>query len=112
MCGFRGWPSDLFNPGGVSANFNKLTLQDVTSFVSPPPTKFNTTKGVDAAYNERWNLFNSGASLDKITLQDITALVTGARDKPPMFGSLFNGVGGTGTKAFNGPSCPAMPHNS
>jgi hypothetical protein len=93
-CGNGGWPSDLFT---VSPSNNRLTLQDVTSFTTPPPSKFNST-APGPPYNVRWDLFNSGSSANKIGLQDITALVTGSRDKPPMFGGS--------TKAFNGPSCP------
>jgi uncharacterized repeat protein (TIGR01451 family) len=89
-CGNPAWPSDLFSTG---ASANKLTLQDVTSYVAPPPSKFNTTQGLDPGYVRRWDLFGQNSM---INLQDITALVTGSRGTPPMFG---------GAKAFNGPAC-------
>jgi hypothetical protein len=86
------WPSDLFSQ---SASLNALTLQDVTSFISPPPSKFNTTPS-NPAYNARWNIFNTGSSANKIDLQDITALITGTRGSPPMF---------NGERAFNHAAC-------
>ena len=93
-CGNGGWPADLFT---AAPSTNRLTLQDVTSFTSPPPSKFNSIPP-GPPYNARWNLWSVGPSTNKIDLQDITALVTGSRDKPPMFGGTV--------KAFNGPICP------
>ena len=93
-CGNNGWPSDLFSSGSSA---NLLNLQDVTSFVAPPPSKFNAA-APNPPYNARWDIFGQNGL---INLQDITALVTGPRDKPPMFGGA--------TKAFNGPVCPWAP---
>jgi hypothetical protein len=106
MCGHTGWPSDLFTLGD---SFNKLQLQDVTSFVmgtkGTATFHFDTVKGVDPGYDERWNLFNAGGSVDAIDLQDITATIAGplgggGRDRPPML---------QGQKAFDGPTCPVHP---
>ena len=92
-CGNNGWPSDLFSSGGSA---NLVNLQDVTSFVAPPPSKFGTTEG-GPNYVRRWDIFGQNGA---IGLQDVTALVTGSRDKPPMLG---------GVRAFNGPVCPWTP---
>ena len=94
-CGNNGWPADL------AGTNNRVTLQDITSFVAPTPGKLNTSPG-DPGFNPRWDLVpgpgSSGA--DWIILGDLTSLYVGSTAYPPM----LNGV-----KAFGGPPCPWPP---
>ncbi len=93
-CGGNGWPAEL------AGNDNKVTLQDVTSFIVPPPRKFNTSPGAPG-FNARWDLIPAGFGGGPwITLSDITSLTTGPTSRPPMLG---------GARAFGGPSCPGPP---
>ena len=94
-CGIDGWPSNLFD-GGASAN--KLTIQDVTSFVAPD-RHFDTNPG-DPFYNPRWDIRPGAGALPKfINIQDVLELVAGPTGNPPMFG---------GGRAF-GQTCPFPP---
>ena len=92
-CGANGWPAEL------AGNNDRVTLQDVTSFVAPPPKKLNTSPG-GPGFNSRWDLTPGGSGGNWIVLQDLTALVAGPTAYPPMFG---------GAKAFNGPTCNELP---
>ncbi len=92
-CGGNGWPADL------AGNDNRLTIQDITSFVAPAPSKFDTSPGA-VGFNPRWDLVpgpRPGTSW--ITLEDITALTAGPTAAPPMLG----------VRAFDGPPCPYPP---
>lgn len=93
-CTNNGWPADLVSSGGSK---NRLTLQDLTSFIFPSPAKFQTSPG-DPGFNVRWDLRPGadGGSGGDINLKDITLLLFGTASDPPMFG---------GATAFNGPEC-------
>ncbi len=96
-CGNNGWPSDL--AGGD----NRVSLQDVTSFTTPAPTKLNTSPG-QTGFDSRWDLVpGPGSGSYWITMQDLTTLTAGTAGSPaypPMPG---------GAKAFGGPPCPWPP---
>jgi hypothetical protein len=98
-CGGNGWPSELVS-GGIT--HNKVTLQDVTSFVAPAPRKYQTNPGA-LGFNPRWDLVPGRSGLTTwIALNDISNLVAGPGGSPPMLG---------GVKAFGnpGPMCPWAP---
>ncbi len=97
-CGNNGWPADVFSTG-LSAN--KLDLQDLGSFVAPPPRRLNTNPG-EAGFSSRWDLLPGSPAGKFINLQDIAASAPStlsATSRPPMFG---------GTPAF-GKVCPFAP---
>jgi len=95
-CGINGWPSNLFD-GGASAN--RLTIQDVTSFVAPV-RHFDSNPGDEPLYNPRWDIRPGAGALPKwINIQDVLQLVAGPSGNPPMMG---------GARAF-GQSCPLPP---
>lgn len=79
------WPADLVTTKP------KVTLEDITSFVFPSPSKLNTSSG-DAGWDQRYDLVPSGS----ITVNDMMALLFGSTAYPPMF---------EGQWAFNGPEC-------
>ena len=90
-----GWPADLFG-GGVPDSTNRVTLQDVTSFLAPV-NYFNTNVGSNPG-DRRWDLVpGSGIFPKDINIQDLSDLLTLA---PPMLGNA---------RAFNGLSCPFPP---
>lgn len=90
------WPADLAASG---ASADKITLQDVASFVAPAPKKLDTRPG-DPGFNVRWDVVPGSAVLNWIVLQDLSALTAGDTAYPPMF---------SGVKAYDGPSCTAHP---
>jgi len=95
-CGSHGWPSNVFDTG-FSAN--KLDLQDVTSFVAPPPRRLDKNPG-EAGFDSRWDLAPGvGAFAKFINISDITALLNGTTGNPPMFNN---------TRAY-GKTCPLPP---
>ncbi len=88
----QSWPADLFSGSGIPATTNKVTLQDLTSFLGP--TRIINTSPGDAGYDKRWDLVpGKGAFSKDINLQDLTNLIALAPD-------MFSGV-----RAFNGPTC-------
>ncbi len=88
----QAWPADLFSGAGIPATTNKVTIQDLTSFLAPARI-INTGPG-DVGYNKRWDLVpGKGLFAKDINIQDITNLITVA---PDMF---------SGARAFNGPVC-------
>jgi hypothetical protein len=94
-CAQTGWPSDVFSSG---ASANKLTIQDVISFVAMP-RKLDKNPG-EAGFNSRWDLVPGRGILGKfININDITALVNGTTGNPPMFNN---------TRAFD-KVCPFAP---
>ena len=97
-CGTDGWASDLFDGG---ASVNKLTIQDVTSFVAPV-RHFDTsaTDPQPSNYSPRWDIRPGAGALPKdINIQDVLQLVAGPTGNPPML---------NGARAF-GQSCPFPP---
>lgn len=79
-----GWPSD-FVSGGVPNSTDKITVQDLTSFLAPV-RRLNTNPGY-ANFNSRWDLVpGRGVFANFITANDITALIAGTSGYPPMFG--------------------------
>lgn len=96
-CGGNGWPADLVSSG---ASENRVTLQDLGSFVAPT-SRLNTSPG-QAGFSPRWDLLpGRGTSLNWILLQDLASLVAGSTSTPPMLG---------GAKAFNhATGCPWPP---
>ena len=92
-CGGNSWPADLLDQAPLSAN--KITLQDLASFVAPV-RHLNTSPG-NPSFNTRWDLVpGKGPFVNTINLQDMAAIVILA---PPML---------NGARALNGPACP-MP---
>jgi hypothetical protein len=90
-CGGNSWPADLWDLPPLSAN--KITVQDVTSFIAPE-RHLGTSPGNDF-FNSRWDLApGKGVFLTTINLQDLSILVT---LYPPML---------NGARALNGPVCP------
>jgi hypothetical protein len=94
-CGGNGWPADLWDLPPFSAN--KITVQDITSFIAPV-RRLGTSAGVnDPNFSARWDLApGKGVFLTTINVQDLSILVT---LHPPML---------NGARALNGPVCP-MP---
>ena len=97
-CGPNGWPSD-FVSGGIPNSTNRLTLQDLTSFLAPV-RRLDTSPG-NANFSPRWDI-HPGAGIfgAYINIQDLTALIAGPSATPPML---------LGVKAFSGPACPWPP---
>ncbi len=85
-CGTNGWAGDLFI-GGVPDSTNRVTLQDLTSFLGGP-RRFGTSPG-QPDFSSRWDLLPGGAPT-WIGLQDFTALIAAASStgSPPMLGGL------------------------
>jgi hypothetical protein len=76
-CGFDGWPADLDTTG---MSYNKVTLQDITSFLAP--TRHLDSSPGDAAYSIRWDLSpGPGVFLKHINLSDLTSIII---LQPPM----------------------------
>lgn len=98
-CGFDGWPSD-FVSGGIPDSTDRVTLNDVLSFVIPA-RRLGTSPG-DPDFSARWDLV-PGITLpftEAIALNDLLSLVAGSTGYPPMLG---------GERAFSGPACPWPP---
>jgi hypothetical protein len=87
------WPADVYSAtGGIPDTRNKVTLQDMTSFLGPA-RRINSNPG-DPGYHVRWDLVPGGGSFPKaINIQDLTSVISIA---PEMF---------NGQRAFNGPFC-------
>jgi hypothetical protein len=97
-CGMDAWAAD-FVTGGVPDSTNRITINDMASFVAPVMRVF-TSPG-DAGFNVRWDIIpGPGAVSQHININDLAALVAGSTSTPPMLG---------GAKAFNGPACPWPP---
>ncbi len=97
-CGNNGWPADVFSTG---LSVNKLDLQDLGSFVAPPPRRLNTNPG-EAGFSSRWDLLPGSVAGKFINIQDIAASAPStlaSTSRPPMFG---------GAPAF-GQVCPFPP---
>ncbi len=76
-CGIDGWPADLY-PSGLS--FNKITVQDLTSFLAP--NRRLDTSPPNANYNVRWDLVpGRGLFANDINVTDLTSILT---VRPPM----------------------------
>ena len=92
-CGGNSWPADLWDLPPFSAN--KITVQDITSFIAPV-RRLGTSAGVnDPNFSARWDLApGNGVFLTTINVQDLSILVT---LHPPML---------NGARALNGPVCP------
>jgi hypothetical protein len=94
-CGTSAWPAD-FVSGGLPGSTNRVTLQDLTSFLGPI-RHLNTNVG-DNPGNIRWDLApGKGPFTKDINVQDLTSLLAVS---PPML---------QGVRAFNGPVCPWPP---
>lgn len=86
------WPADLFTATGVPATYNKITIQDLTTFLAPT-RRLDSSPG-DTGYDKRWDLVPGAGIFGKdINISDLTNLNTVA---PPMFG---------GQRAMTGPVC-------
>jgi len=81
-CGIGGWPAELVDTG---LSYNKITIQDVISFVAPV-RRIDTSPG-DARFNARWDVIPGTTVLSKhVNIQDLVELVT---IRPPMFGGAL-----------------------
>ncbi|HET9476031.1 MAG TPA: thrombospondin type 3 repeat-containing protein, partial [Dehalococcoidia bacterium] len=88
----QAWPGDVYSGTGIPATANKVTVQDLTSYLAPV-RRINTNVG-DLPLNVRWDLTpGKGLFAKDVNIQDLTSLVTVT---PDMFG---------GARAFNGPTC-------
>jgi len=93
----QAWAGDVFSvAGGPIVTRDKITIQDVLSFVTPD-RHLGTSPGDGPLYNQRWDLVpGAGIFLKAINIQDILSL---AVVTPLMFG---------GVRAFNYPT-PCTP---
>jgi pimeloyl-ACP methyl ester carboxylesterase len=97
-CGMDAWAAD-FVTGGVPDSTNRITINDLASFVAPVMRAF-TSPG-DAGFDVRWDIIpGPGAVSQHININDLAALVAGSTSTPPMLG---------GASVFNGPECPWPP---
>ncbi|MGH8248667.1 MAG: thrombospondin type 3 repeat-containing protein, partial [Gammaproteobacteria bacterium] len=92
-CGQNAWPADLFSSG---LSFNDVDIQDLSSFVAPPPRKLNTDP-LDPGYDVRWDLVPFSTLGKDINIQDMAAITI---LYPPML---------EGARAYGGPACPYAP---
>jgi hypothetical protein len=77
----RAWPADIYSGPGSPNSVDRVTVQDLTSFLGPI-RRIDTSQS-DPAYNRRWDLApGAGGFLKAINIQDVTNLITVA---PPMF---------------------------
>jgi hypothetical protein len=89
------WPADLY-AGGTPDSTNRLTIQDVTSFLAPVRYLGSNVGALPG--NLRWDIVpGRGLFSTDINISDLTSVIT---TSPPMFG---------GARAFNGPACPFAP---
>jgi CSLREA domain-containing protein len=95
------WPSDLNKVQFPLDSFNRISVQDLTSFLAPVyylGTDVGTNPG-----DVRWDLLpGPGIFSTDINIQDLTALIApaAASGAPPMLG---------GVRALGGPACPWPP---
>jgi hypothetical protein len=88
----RSWPADLSAAGGIPDSTNKVTINDLTSFIAPV-RRVNTSPG-DLGYDPRWDISPGSSNFSTmINIQDMIQLLIVA---PPMLGSV---------RAFDGPAC-------
>ena len=92
-CGTDGWPADLTDGGGFSAN--KVNISDLASFVGVP-RYLNTNVGTNPG-DARWDVVPGSTFGNHINIVDMQSVAFGAA---PMLG---------GVRMFNGPSCPWPP---
>jgi CSLREA domain-containing protein len=95
------WPSDLNKVQFPLDSFNRINVQDLTSFLAPI-YYLGTDVGTNAD-DVRWDLFpGAGIFSTEINVQDLTALIASAAPSgaPPMLG---------GIRAMGGPECPWPP---
>jgi hypothetical protein len=77
----RAWPADVYSGSGVPLSADRVTIQDLTSFVAPV-RRMDKSSG-QPGYSPRWDLVpGSGQFPAAINIQDVTNLITVA---PPMF---------------------------
>jgi hypothetical protein len=93
------WPADLDSTAGALDSLDKITVQDITSFLVPD--RVDTSPG-DPNYNPRFDLVPglTPPFTTWIATNDLTALLAGSSGYPPMF---------NGQKANGGPTCTAHP---
>jgi hypothetical protein len=97
-CGMDAWAAD-FVTGGVPDSTNRITINDLASFLAPVMRVF-TSPG-DPGFDARWDIIpGPGAVSQHININDLAALVAGSTNTPPMLG---------GAALFNGPECPWLP---
>jgi hypothetical protein len=93
-CGKGGWPADLWGDG---MSYNDIDLQDLTSFLGPPPRHLGTNVGANPG-NIRWDIVpGKGPFPTDINISDLTSLLA-------LYPPTLNGV-----RAFSGPTCPYPP---
>ncbi len=92
-CGTNGWPADLTDAGGFSAN--RVNISDLASFVGVP-RYLNTNVGTNPG-DARWDVVPGSTFGAHINIIDLQSIAFGTA---PMLG---------GTRMFNGPSCPWAP---
>ncbi len=87
----QAWPADIYSaPGQPVPSINKVTLQDLTSFLGPV-RYFGTNIGAHPPHDLRWDIFpGKGVFQTDINLQDITSLIT---VMPLMFGGTQRAFG-------------------
>jgi hypothetical protein len=91
------WPANLVNSG---LSFNKLDIQDLTSF-AVPLRRLGTSPG-NPSFDKRWDLVPGSTVGETINAQDLASMSPGNPSSsayPPMFG---------GQQAF-GKTCPSPP---
>jgi hypothetical protein len=77
----RAWPADVYSGTGSPTSKDRVTVQDLTSFVAPV-RRIDTNQN-DPSYSSRWDLVPGTSGLLKtINIHDVTNLVTVS---PPMF---------------------------
>jgi hypothetical protein len=93
------WPSDFNKATSPLNSFNRITINDLTTFLAP--VRYFGTDAGDNPGGVRWDL-SPGPSLftTDINIVDLTALIAGSTGNPPMLG---------GAGAFGGPVCPWAP---
>jgi hypothetical protein len=79
QCGIDGWPVELYTDAD---SFNKITIQDITSFMAPV-RRLDTNPG-DQYYNARWDIVpDAGVLATDINITDIISIIV---VRPPMLG--------------------------
>lgn len=95
-CGTDGWPAEFVSGTPGSFSYNKINIQDLTSYLAPV-RRLDTSPG-DPGYAVRWDIVPGNSGLAKeINIADMSSMISLA---PPML---------DGVTAFNGPSCPWVP---
>jgi hypothetical protein len=91
-CGWYGWPSNVWDLG---PSFNKLDIQDITSFLADP-RRLDTSPDPGSNYSPRYDLLpGPGIFQQHINIQDLLALLEGDTGRPPMFGGQERAFGKT-----------------